>query len=283
LRVTVSEPLAARADWMSLLRVGTADKGQCRAYDKSTPLIPAREPEAAPGGLAFTFLVGDGMALRPLAGDCAYLNVDGSYTDLPGNLPPIHGEILGGKLPPRKIDVLEGYPPVAGLDPSLSGSAVPRYQGAGAGGGAPQWIPPADWPAGYVPGTSVYVPEAHAPGDPIHPGADAGAAEPMPGGIGAVQVVSTGDYIAQVSIFDNLGNWVCDFSQSFGYRGELANAKRRAASGRGLVSYLVWNLKDSRSRMAGNGAYVWKIRFLFADGKQEIRYVRTGLMRNIPG
>jgi hypothetical protein len=143
------------------------------------------------------------------------------------------------------------------------------------------WIPPADWPDGYVPGVSIYAPEIHAPADLVRPGQDQGKAARMPSDIGAVQVISTGAYVADVSIYDNLGNWVKDFSQAFGFRGELANIDRKAKNGRGLVSFLVWNLKDSRGRKAGNGAYVWKIRFRFKVGKPEVRYVRTGVTRSL--
>jgi hypothetical protein len=141
-----------------------------------------------------------------------------------------------------------------------------------------EWIPPADWPAGYVPGVSVYRPEAHSPSDPAK-GQDPAKHGSMPLGIGTVQVVSTGEYVADVSIFDNLGNWVKSFSQSFGFRGELVNGDRRAKNGKGLVSFLVWDLKDAHGRKVGNGAYVWKIGFRFKTGKQEIRYVRTGVAR----
>ncbi len=290
LKVTVSEKIATRSDWRDLVRMGTASNGQCVEYGATLPILPASPPTADSSGLIYTLLLGGDAGPRPMVGDCVYLNVNGTYSDLPGNLPPIHGEILTGSLPPRRIEFLQGYPPVAGLDPNRPGFAVSNGDTHASGQFATQegsnwvveWIPPADWPAGYVPGASVYSAEKHAPGDSVKAGQDPAKIEGMPEGIGTVQVVSTAEYVAEVSIYDNLGSWVKAFSQAFGYRGELANAKRRAKDGKGLVSFLVWDLKDSRGQKAANGVYIWKIQFRFKTGKQVVRYVRTGVARSLP-
>jgi hypothetical protein len=142
------------------------------------------------------------------------------------------------------------------------------------------WVPPADFPKGYVPGSSIYVPQLHNAKDAIVPNQDGRAREAMPKDISTVQVISTGEYVADVSIFDNLGNWVKSFKQSFGYMGELNNTARTAK--RGMVSYLVWDIKNAKGQKAGQGVYVWKVVFNFKTGKQEIRYTRTGVMRNFP-
>jgi hypothetical protein len=287
--VTVSEKIAARTDGMGLVRMGVAIDGHCSDYPGSRPIIPSVRPAADTTGLVYKLLLGGDTGPRPLAGDCIYMDVGGAYVDLSGNLPPIHGEILGGNLPPRHIEFLQGYPPVAGLDPNqpsfTAGNGDTRASGQFTSQEGShwvvEWIPPADWPAGYVPGVSVYTPEKHAPNDSMKSGQDAATNGGMPGGIGAVQVVSTAEYVAEVSIFDNLGHWVKSFSQAFGYRGELANVKRRAKNGKGLVSFLVWDLKDAQGSRAANGAYIWKIQFRFKTGKQEVRYVRTGLARSL--
>ena len=71
------------------------------------------------------------------------------------------------------------------------------------------------------------------------------------------------------------------FKQAFGYQGELSNPDR--STDQGIVSYLVWNLKDSHGARAGQGVYIWKIEFIFPDkATKEIQYVRTGLLRVKP-
>jgi hypothetical protein len=46
-----------------------------------------------------------------------------------------------------------------------------------------------------------------------------------------------------------------------------------------MAGCLIWDQKDSRGQKAGQGAYVRKILFKFQTGKNEVRYVETGLMR----
>jgi hypothetical protein len=38
-------------------------------------------------------------------------------------------------------------------------------------------------------------------------------------------------------------------------------------------------MKDKNHQLAGQGVYVWKVRFEFKGGKQEIQYTRTGITR----
>ncbi len=291
LRITVSEPLHPSGGWNDLIRVGKAVNGACTDYLHSQQVVPNEAPVLNADG-TFTILIGDGKGPRPLAGDCIYMNVNGGlYTDLLGNLPPIHGEPLKGTLPPKQIELFRGYPPVAGLNPNGFGFVVvnndPRPDGSDGNFSVPKangfetvWVPPADWPAGYTAGgTIVYTPEKHNLTDPNVPDPTPHGRESMPSDIGAIQVVSTGEYLADVAIFDNLGNWVKKFTQSFGYHGELSNPARMHS--KGMVSYLVWDLKDHRGQKAANGVYVWKVVFRFKNGKQEIRYTRTGVTRNL--
>ena len=57
----------------------------------------------------------------------------------------------------------------------------------------------------------------------------------------------------------------------------MGNARRFVPGG--LVSYLWWDTRDSKGQMAGQGVYVWKTLFHFQNGKQEVRFTRTGLVR----
>jgi hypothetical protein len=99
----------------------------------------------------------------------------------------------------------------------------------------------------------------------------------LPGGISAIQVVSTTAYIAHIAIFDNYGNFVYSSTQVFGGRGELQNQARTVP--KGLVSFLWWDMKDKHGQLAGQGVYVWKVTFQFQGRKEEVRYTRTGIMR----
>ncbi|MDB5104398.1 MAG: VWFA-related protein [Fibrobacteres bacterium] len=285
--IKVSEQLKTQSDWQELIRFSKTVNGLCTDYAHSVPVVPYSQPRDNGDG-TFTFLVANGNGPSPLTGDCVYMNVNGTYTDLNGNLPPIHGEKLIGGKPPREIELFRGYPPVAGMNTSSPGFVVvnndpqndagSEYSKKSVNGYVTVWVPPADFPAGFVPGT-LYVPVIPAINAPVTPNMDGGKVSTMPPGISAVQVISTGEYIADVAIFDNLGNWVKSFKQAFGYRGELNNQERAAK--RGMVSYLVWDLTNAKGQKAGQGVYVWKVVFRFKNGKQEIRYTRTGVVRNL--
>ncbi|HKP95000.1 MAG TPA: hypothetical protein VJ385_04510 [Fibrobacteria bacterium] len=289
LRITLSESIKTQGGMQGLLRFSKTVNGACTDYAHSVPVVPNAEPTINPDG-SYTFLIAAGKGPSPLAGDCVYVNVNGTYTDLFGNLPPEHGEPIQGPKPAREIELFRGYPPVAGMNPSSPGFVVvnndpqsdlgSEYSTKSGAGYQTKWVPPADFPTGaYDAVKNPYVPVI--PGAitaPVEPGKDAGTFSVMPPGISTVQVISTGEYIADVAIFDNLGNFVKSFKQAFGYRGELNNQERAAK--RGLVSYLVWDLRNNSGQKAGQGVYVWKVVFRFKAGKQEIRYTRTGVMRN---
>ena len=62
-----------------------------------------------------------------------------------------------------------------------------------------------------------------------------------------------------------------------GGHGELQNTARLVP--KGLVSFLVWDMKDKNGQLAGQGVYVWKVAFEFKGGKSEVQYTRTGVLR----
>jgi hypothetical protein len=288
LLIRVSEQMRTEAGWQDLLRFSKTANGACTDYAHAAPVLPYADPLINPDG-SFTFLVAAGNGPSPLAGDCVYLNVNGTYTDMPRNIPPIHGEKLQGVKPPREIELFRGYPPVAGMNADLPGFIISNndlqtdqgseYSKNNGGQFVTVWVPPADFPADYDPKRNInYVPIVPPLNSQPVPNLDRYKLMPMPRDISAVQVISTGEYIADVFIFDNIGNWVKSFRQAFGYRGELNNIDRAAK--RGMVSYLVWDMKNAKGQKAGQGVYVWKVVFRFKTGKQEIRYTRTGVMRN---
>jgi hypothetical protein len=137
------------------------------------------------------------------------------------------------------------------------------------------WFPPngfdANDPAAFRPYT-VNI------NDPISNTAESLEPVRIPESISAVQVVSMEPYIAHITIFDNLGNFLRNSVQAFGFKGELQNTSRNVQKGR--VSYLVWDRKDKNGQYAGNGVYVWRVVFQFKGGKQVVQYTRTGILRN---
>jgi hypothetical protein len=285
--VYVSEPMKTLNDWQDLLRFSkpTEVNGikSCTDYVHSAPIISEVLVQESADHKSFTLLVSAGKGATPLAGDCVYITVNGIYTDVLKNMPPVHGEILKGKKPPRQIELFRGYPPVVGLTANNPGFVLVNNDPKSDQGSEfstkvgtvfqTQWIPPADFILGqnYVGSSPIGGVATGSVGmDPTRWVA-------LPNNLATVQVISTGEYIADITIFDNLGNFVKAFRQSFGYRGELNNQERAAK--RGLASFLVWNLKNEKGQVAGQGVYVWKVVFQFKNNKQEIRYTRTGVTR----
>jgi hypothetical protein len=285
--VTASEPIRSRGQWTTVLLWSKSVGGKCEDYLYSLPVVPAHNPEVDVGMTTVTVYVsGSSGSPAPSKGDCVYLNVDEekTYTDLKFNPPPIHGVVLEG--PPRQsqVEMFRGYPPVVGLNPNLPAfqSAIPDTRDSTKGGYstttatgqyAVNWIPPVGFTAGQP-----FVGEAPGAAVVDKPLAvENRGPEPVPPGISAIQVISTGKYIVDIHIFDNKGLYLRHFQQHFGYDGELANRLRIARKGQ--VSYLVWDLKDDKGNRAGQGVYVWKAVFRFENGKQEVRYTKTGVVR----
>lgn len=283
--IYVSEEMRTSTTWDNMLLWGKPVNGQCNDFANAKALVPARQPTQNPDQKSFVILVSTAGGPIPVVGDCIYLNVDGTQTDIPRNIPPIRGIQLRGRRPPREIELFRGFPPVVGYTADKPGFILvnndPRngdnmdYSKPNAQGKYEiTWVPP----VGFVENTPFN------PLVPVNPnvlpvGNDNGVAVPLPRKISAVQVVSTGKYIARVSIFDNQGTFIKSFSQAFGFQGELNNGAR--ITNKGLVSYLVWDLKDSKNQKAGQGVFIWKVLFTFEGGKQEIQYTRTGVMRNV--
>ena len=81
--------------------------------------------------------------------------------------------------------------------------------------------------------------------------------------ISAVKVDARMRYKAKITIFSNFGNVVAQFS-------------RKNDEG---VSLIEWNQRAVDDRLVGTGVYIWRIRFIFADGHKETRFIRTGIKR----
>jgi hypothetical protein len=286
LTVYVSEPMRTNGTWTGMLRFGKPVNGQCNDYAGAKPVVPAKQPTQNPDLKSFEILIdaGGGEA-SPVLGDCIYLNVDGTQTDLVRNVPAEYGVRLRGRKPPREIELFRGYPPVAGFTADRPGFLVvnndPRkgddkkdYSKPNAAGiYEVTWVPP----VGFAEGVP-FVPPIPASVNALPAGQEATGPIRLPRGISTVQVVSTGKYIADVTIYDNLGRFMKRFKQAFGYWGELNN-QNRATSNNRLASYLVWDMKDYRGQKAGQGVYIWKVVFTFEGNKQEVQYTRTGVVR----
>lgn len=299
--IKVSEPLKStdgRFSGMLLFSKGCSDQAPVR------PVRTYSEPVASGDGLTWTIIVDNSPnAELPLTGDCVFLETDGRYTDNQNNAPPLLGVRLEGENQQQVIRVMRGYPPVAGLDASDNGFTTINNDvrndtsGTWTGGKGGNWVVPWIAPAGYVDGDPDFMDAVERA---VPSGVDAGSipnrtaeskfVTTMSSDISAIQVVSTGGYIANIAIFDHLGNFVRASRQGFGFNGEAQNAVRARhdlAQNLGLVSWLVWDMKDSNHNRVGQGVYVWKVNFEYFLTKpdetlakrSEIMYTRTGVLR----
>jgi hypothetical protein len=280
--VTTSEPIRSRGQWTTVLLWSKSVNGKCSDFVNAMPLVPAHNPVVDAGMTTVTVYVSGSSGVPvPSKGDCVYLNVDGTYTDLKFNVPPVHGVILEGPPRPNQIELFRGYPPVVGLDPNRPAFqvSVDDSRDSTKGGYSTQvgqgyvvnWIPP----VGFAEGKSAEKPGTAVVDKPL--AVESTVPSPMPPGVSAIQVISSGKYVADIRIYDNRGIYLRHFQQHFGYDGELGNRYRIARKGQ--VSYLVWDLKDDNGHRAGQGVYVWKVLFRFENGKQEVQYTRTGVVR----
>jgi hypothetical protein len=307
IQIVLSEPLKKNTDFAKLLKQSLADKnGQCNSGPTATLVRVDGQPDFSSDQLTLTFLVTqDPNATRVLPGNCLYLNNEGSYVDLKGNIPAPKGTPVTGPIIKPDIETFRGFPPVVGIDVNANDPLTQtirnsQFQTATNDPKAGnfedftqfegsryvvKWVPPADWNSnsdvnvmngyynnfgkvdhGYIPGTTAAI-----------PGSDQSKEQLLPNNISLVQVVTTSAYIADVSIYDNLGHFVRRFRQAFGYLGEFSNRDRQAP--RGFKSYLIWDLHDSKGRRVGQGAYIWKTTFTFDDRSQKIKFTRTGVVR----
>ena len=281
--VTVSEPIKSATDFKEMLKFAST----CNDYAHAVSIVAANNPTATPGKPNEYIIIVDNSAhVVPQAGYCVFLAVEpGKITDLVGNLPPKHGEVLTGENGVNRIQVFRGFPPVAGLDPNKATFQVAVQDSRDTTKGGYSKVVNGSWEVLWFPpfGFDENNPSAFDPYKatldqlPSTGSGEVAQARPIKGNVSAVQVISTAPYIAQITIFDIYGNFVRKSTQVFGGHGEFQNANRVVR--KGLVSYLVWDMKDSKGQIAGNGVYVWKVRFAFKGGKQEVQYTRTGLMR----
>lgn len=285
--ITASEAIRTNTSWAGVLLWSKSVNGKCEDYTHALAVKPSGQPTADANGTTVTLVVPTTTGNpTPVLGDCVYLNVDGNYTDVKFNIPPVNGRPLTGNPPPRQIELFRGYPPVVGISADRPGFLAinndPR-KGDGrtdysvvdsvTGKYATTWIAP----HGFTPGKPFVAPVPR--NGVVTPATGTEITEPttLPDNISTVQVVSTSKYIADVAIFDNNGNFVRKFRQAFGYWGEMGNRNRIASKGQ--VSYLVWDMRDHRGQKAGQGVFIWKVNFTFENQKQEVQYTRTGVMR----
>ncbi|MBW8889725.1 MAG: chitobiase/beta-hexosaminidase C-terminal domain-containing protein [Fibrobacteres bacterium] len=284
--ITVSEKLRTSTSFSAVFRFS---KG-CRDYSESVPLLLFSLPETSPDGITYKAIVDNALETQtPLVGDCIFLETDGRFSDLAGNLPSKVGAPITGADPKLVIRAFKGYPPVAGIDAGSVGFTTANQDKLSDGTyrqetGIDQtvqviWVPPVGFDVSNPIGSLENVARdfgnsqtGNRAGESAHP-------QPMPPGISTVQVITSAAYLAHITIFDNLGNFVRTMNQSFGHNGELRNGSRTVEGGQ--VSFLVWDMKDSHGSMVGQGVYVWKVNFTFEDTnrKSEVRFTRTGVLR----
>ncbi len=111
------------------------------------------------------------------------------------------------------------------------------------------------------------------------------APEPFPksclSSLAMLTSADAGAYKAKIYIFDHLGYFVTNWTQRFGYCGELDNPYRAQSSSNkgGLVHDLVWDMKDLNHRKVATGVYIWKVILEFENGSNETVVQRMGSAR----
>lgn len=300
--ITLSERLKETQPFLTLIKTSVADaNGQCNQASEAKIVQVDGVPRISQDGLTLTYTVTQrGEVTRALPGSCVYLNTDGRYVDLRDNVPATAGTRLQGVQIKPDVEVFRGFPPVVGINinaPSGNAAidrernrrfqiATNNPQGDGFESYATRsndqtqlqvlWVPPADWNVFTYTGIGK-IDQGYMPyqGTPVI--ADNQRETPFPPNISAVQVVTTTAYVVDVAIFDHIGQHVRNFRQSFGYMGEFSNPDRIAP--KGFKSYLVWDLMDKNGYRVGQGAYIWKATFTFADRSQKVQFTRTGVIR----
>ena len=211
----------------------------------------------------------------PKLGNCLSLDWKAEeFEDRVGNMPERKGVRIEGQETAVRISGLRAYPPVVGLDNAqgASGGCLDEKVDVNT------WIPPVgfDPRKGLIDGMEV---QSCSQG--TQPSEAEGKRTAIPPCMAIVEVISDGGYLADVGIFDHLGNFVSGSRQQFGACGELDNMDRSVAGKK--RSYLVWNVRDSHGTRVGNGVYVWRIRFSaekMGQKSAQTVLVRTGFLRN---
>jgi hypothetical protein len=253
--------------------------GYQRAFDGADTVGGPRElqviaafQDRARRGVALSYqpqFLADGRAAHQINYDAViFASFAHTYRHIPiirDTVPPMVVVDSPAPAPPLGIRRVAAHPPVAGdarLRARTDGSGMPATL---------RWIPPVGWVEGRP------YREPQLPSGLPEVGKDGNGPRDLPDGAALVQVVGWGRYVAQVSIFDHLGNFVRRFTQTFGYRGELDNPARRTPEG--LQSYLVWDQRDERGRRAGLGVYLWRIAFTVEGGGRMETVIRMGVLR----
>jgi hypothetical protein len=91
-----------------------------------------------------------------------------------------------------------------------------------------------------------------------------------PNCLSLVQVFTDSAYTARISIYDQTGTLVHSSVQRFGRCGELYNYLRYRSEG--LVSWLVWNVRDFDGNFVGTGVYKWEVEFITSAGVRSQTY-----------
>jgi hypothetical protein len=285
LQITVSEKLRTGASFSELFRFS---KG-CLDYSESVPLKLFSLPEVSSDGITYTVIVDNSLESQtPGVGDCLYLESDGRFADMRTNLPAKLGAEITGKDQKLVIRGFKGYPPVAGINVgSETGNAVFTTANQDQAGDHTYrrddlqvgWVPPVGFNVNDPVGSLDRIARDFNNTQAGDRGVEKSYPQPMPSGISTVQVITRTAYLAHITIFDNLGNFVRRMTQAFGRNGELRNNDRTVNDGQ--VSFLVWDMKDSHGLAVGQGVYVWKVNFTFqeANKKSEVRFTRTGVLR----
>lgn len=177
-----------------------------------------------------------------IVGNCLRTNPNAEYEDEFGNTPSRGGKEITGKNGKTYLYEVTPSKPISGMGKSV------------------KWLPPgkdAEW-------------------------------EEVPDTLTTIYVSSVAAYTAQVHIYDAISTYVTSFTQEFGVKvnkngesEELNDPKRLIPGTRSHISYLSWNQRSDDDRKVGTGVYIWKITFIFDNGKHtETRTLRTGVKRN---
>ncbi|MGL1900562.1 MAG: discoidin domain-containing protein [Fibrobacterales bacterium] len=91
-----------------------------------------------------------------------------------------------------------------------------------------------------------------------------------------------GPYRADVTVFDNIGQFVAQWTQYFGYCGEFENEDRQRQSNQAgvFINDLMWDLKDTKDRNVAAGIYMWKVNYHFASGEKHSVSRTMGVVRH---
>ncbi|MGL1902481.1 MAG: malectin, partial [Fibrobacterales bacterium] len=90
-----------------------------------------------------------------------------------------------------------------------------------------------------------------------------------------------GIYTATIYIYSHLGQYITNWSQSFGECGEFTNSDRNDQTDieQYFINDLIWNIKGLDGRKVASGVYFWKVVLTFTSGKKEEFTKNMGILR----